>query len=104
MFSEEKDHKDSQTYYYYYYYLNLSDFGKSSLCTAASKKEIFFIEVDCSALELMTKLISLAGFKVSLSLFIVTQLLGFNFAVKIVTLQKILRYLGEKHIKRGINV
>uniref|UniRef100_A0A8C8E898 Dipeptidyl peptidase 4 n=1 Tax=Otus sunia TaxID=257818 RepID=A0A8C8E898_9STRI len=34
----------------------------------------------------MTKHISLTGFKVSLSLFIVTQLLGFNFAVKLVIL------------------
>lgn len=70
-----KDHEDSQADDDYYYY-HLSDFGKRSLCTAASKKEIFFIEIDHSVLELMTKLISLTEFKVSLSLFIVIEYLA----------------------------
>jgi len=51
-----------RNHFFNYHYVNLSEFGRSSLCTAASRKEIFFTEVGCSALELMTKLISLTGF------------------------------------------
>lgn len=39
-----------------------SYFGKSSLCTAGSKKEILYMEADCSVLKLVTKFVSLTGF------------------------------------------
>lgn len=62
-------------------------FGKTGLCTAGSKKEILYVEADCSVLKLMTKVLSLTRFRVSLDLLRLTQLPGFNFPVKIIMLK-----------------